>query len=83
MAWLATNEQRVQDLVWLIIDPAVVTWQSTLFSNKNAASSDAQIDSDEQTVLKSTDRQREVLVKGSIATSWITFPQDEPFEIPW
>lgn len=76
MATVAINEGRIARLVWLTVDDAVLRWRSTLFSDCNAAANAAIINSDPETALNSTDIQAEILVKGSVAVRWITFPEE-------
>lgn len=74
MATKAIEEGRIQKVVWLTIDDAVVRWRTTLFSDRNAAANAAIIDGNAKTALRSNDLQAEVLVKGSLAPRWIAFP---------
>lgn len=69
----ALYERRVESIVWVRVDIAVARWDSTLFSNKNAAASDAVVNSDWRTAFESSDSQAEVLVRGAIHPRWLTF----------
>jgi hypothetical protein len=67
---------RIRAVVWLTIDDAVTRWRATLFSDRNAAANAAVINNNPQTALGSNDPQAEVLVEGSLALRWITFPPE-------
>ena len=43
MAYVAKRDGRIQNPVYLSIDPSVIIWDTTLFSNQNAASTGAVI----------------------------------------
>ncbi len=77
MATCALMEERISDVVWLIIDDSVIGWRETLFSDSNATANYATINNNAHTALGSNDPQAEVLVKGSISPRWITFPPEE------
>lgn len=70
----AINEGRVKNLVWLKIDPIVMNFPDTLFSNDNATSNRAVINNNKDTALKSKSSQAEVLVKKRIDPKYIIFP---------
>jgi len=76
MATMALFEGRIGNLVWLVIDDAVLQLQTTLFSNRNAAANAAIINRDPHTALGSNDQQAEVLVAESIEPRWIIFPSE-------
>lgn len=71
----AINEGRVKNLVWLKIDPIVMNFPDTLFSNDNATSNRAVIINNKDTALKSNSSQAEVLVKKRIDPKYIIFPR--------
>ena len=71
----AINEGRVKNLVWLKIDPIVMNFPDTLFSNDNATSNRAVINNNKDTALKSKSSQAEVLVKKRIDPKYIIFPR--------
>ena len=71
MAYKAQCEGRVDQLVWLKIDPCVVRWRSTRFSDRNATSSSATIGDDAGLFLVSPDLQAEVMIEGALSTRWI------------
>lgn len=89
MAFRALMDWRIRDVVWLTVSDAVINWHTTLFSDMNAASRRARINSNPQTALESPDPQAEVLVEGSIETQWIEIPNVSLFRIlrchliPW
>ncbi len=68
------NDGRIQRVAWLIIDPAVIRWGATLFSDENATSDSAEIGSDPSIALDSFSDQAEVMVSGSLSSRWIRFP---------
>ena len=76
MAKQATEEGRVEELVWLEIDFKIVFWRQfeVKFSDINAASNNAKINSDYKTFTESIDTQREVMFRGKIPTEFIKFP---------
>ena len=76
MAKQATAEGRVEELVWLEIDFTIALKGKfeVKFSDINAASNSATINSDYKTFTQSYDTQREVLIRGKIPTEFIKFP---------
>ncbi len=74
MAYVAVNERRIHELVWLEIDDMVTRWRATLFSDRNATANEAVIDEERATAFSSQDTQAEVLIKESLNPKWITFP---------
>lgn len=78
----ALNEGRIQDCAWLEIDEAVIRWPTTRFSNDNATSNRAVIDSNPSTALGSSSNQAEVLVLSTLGTQWIKFPENLPTSPP-
>lgn len=73
MAYVAERDGRVEQLVWLKIDPAVLYWSETMFSDRNATDNYAIINKDRNTALKSTCLEPEVLIKDALAPKWIYF----------
>ena len=76
MASRAVFERRIIDFVWLEVNIAVIRWGSTRFSNDNAASNRALVNSDPKTAMESSSNQAEVLVCGGLGVRWITFPSE-------
>ena len=74
MAMAAKHEERIGNFTWIKIDESVVRWGQTKFSDKNAASRDADIGDHQRIFWDSEDDQAEVMVYGSLNTKWITFP---------
>lgn len=74
MAHVALHENRIQDIVWLRVDPSVIHRQTTLFSNTNATAHAARIGPDWRLAFEAGDDQAEVLVYQCIEPSLITFP---------
>ena len=76
MAKQATEEGRVEELVWLEIDFTIALKGKfeVKFSDINAASNSAKINSDYKTFTESIDTQREVMFRGKIPTEFIKFP---------
>ena len=76
MAARAVIERRIIDFVWLEVDIAVIRWTATRFSNDNAASNRALVNTDPKTAMESPSNQAEVLVCGGLAVRWISFPSE-------
>ena len=72
----AINEGRVNQLIWLKINPIVMNFPNTLFSNDNATSNRVIINNIKETALKSNSLQAEVLVKKRIDPKYIYFPEN-------
>lgn len=68
---------RVQQLVWLKINPDIIDFKDTLFSNDNATCNNVTISNNKFTALRSTSPQAEVLVKHCVDPKYITFPEDD------
>jgi hypothetical protein len=71
MAYKAKCDGRVGKLVWLKIDPGVVRWRSTRFSDINATSSNARVGGDADIFYDSSDLQAEVMIERALSTRWI------------
>lgn len=71
MAYRAQCEGRVGKLVWLEIDPGVVRWRSTRFSDLNATDSSATVGSDADIFYESDDLQAEVMIETALSIRWI------------
>lgn len=74
MSYIAKREGRLTNLVWLQVDGIVTTWKTTLFSDRNAASPKAVVNTDWRTAFESDDPQAEVLVRDGVPPHLITFP---------
>lgn len=72
----AINERRVSQLIWLRINPVVMDFPNTLFSNDNATSNRVIINNIKETALNSYSLQAEVLVKKRIDPKYISFPDN-------
>lgn len=72
MMWFCLYQGRISRVKWLKISPVVWTFSENLYSDTNAASNCATINSKPKTVLKRGDNQAEVLVKTRIDTNYIT-----------
>lgn len=73
MANRCVVDGRIRDLAWLIIDPTVMRWRSTLFSDDNASSARATIGRDPMLALDSDSAQAEVMVESALSPRWIYF----------
>ncbi len=71
MAWVAKKD-RIENLVWLAVDEAVLDHPDALYSNTNATANRARISRKLATALLIGDRQAEVLVKNSIGPELLT-----------
>lgn len=74
MAYIAQQERRVVELVWLSIDPVILRWKTTLFSDRNAAHKEAIINGNPNTALRSEYPDPEVLIQNALSSKWISFP---------
>jgi hypothetical protein len=74
MASACLYQGRIQRIAWLRIDPQVVYWRSTLFSDDNATARRATIGHDPDLALLSQSSQAEVMIRDRLATRWIRFP---------
>ena len=72
MMWFCLYQGRIGRVKWLKISPVVWTFPNNLFSDTNAASNSAKINSKPKTVLKHGDNQAEVLVKSRIEPRYIS-----------
>lgn len=72
MMWFCLCQGRISRVRWLKISPTVWSFSSNLYSNTNAASNCATIDSKPSTVLVKGDRQAEVLIRTRIDPSYIS-----------
>lgn len=73
MADAAIFYGRVDRLVFIKINSAVLNFSDTLFSNVNAAANNAVINNDPLTALNSSSIQAEILVKEEIPVKYIHF----------
>lgn len=71
MLHVCLREGRIRNYRWLEIDPYVWYWRANLYSNINAASHRAIINSDSATALQSGDIQAEVLIHRSLNPKYI------------
>jgi len=79
MTTIALNEGRIQNIAWIKLNFRDVVFVDSFredhakFSNKNAASNDAIVNSDYHTFTQSIDTQREVLIRYNIPVSRLEF----------
>lgn len=71
MLHVCLRDGRIRNYRWLEIDPYVWYWSANLYSDTNAASHRARVDSDPNTALKSSDIQAEVLIHRSLNPKYI------------